>query len=84
MIDGLPTYLDERDLEDLFSAFGRLKSFQLRRDPRTGESKGCAYCEYFDPAITDTVCTSTNGMMINGNTMVVRRVDTKLVKLPDH
>jgi splicing factor U2AF subunit len=72
-IGGLPTHLNEGEVKKILSTFGQLKSFNLVRDSLTGLSKGFAFCEYADPNITDTACSSLNGMPLGDKTLVVQR-----------
>eukprot|EP01125_Pyxidicula_operculata_P019620 TRINITY_DN7121_c1_g1_i4.p1 TRINITY_DN7121_c1_g1~~TRINITY_DN7121_c1_g1_i4.p1 ORF type:complete len:253 (-),score=70.48 TRINITY_DN7121_c1_g1_i4:26-784(-) len=53
--------------------FGQLKSFNLVRDSSTGLSKGFAFCEYADPYVTDTACSSLNGTNLGDKSLVVQR-----------
>lgn len=40
-------------VRELLQAFGGLKSYNLVTDRDTGVSKGYAFCEYTDPAVTE-------------------------------
>ena len=50
---GIPSYLNEDQVKELFTSFGQLKSFNLVKDATTGLSKGYAFFEYLDVATTD-------------------------------
>ena len=53
----LPNYLNEEQVQELLTSFGQLKSFNLVKDYNTGLSKGYAFAEYQDVAVTDQVMT---------------------------
>ena len=42
-VGGLPTYLDDSQVQELLQAFGELKNFNLVKDAATGQSKVCIY-----------------------------------------
>lgn len=47
-------------MKELLTSFGPLKAFNLVKDSATGLSKGYAFCEYVDIAVTDQVSTVTD------------------------
>jgi len=79
-VGGLPSDLNEKDVKELLTMFGRLKSFNLVRDSQTGVSKGFAFCEYADRDVTDSACQSLNGMAIGEKTLIVQRASVGLRK----
>jgi len=72
-IGGIPSYLNEEQVKELVSSFGQLRSFHLVRDNNTGNSKGYAFFEYYDPEVTDRACAGLNGMSFGEKTLVVQR-----------
>jgi splicing factor U2AF subunit len=72
-IGGIPAHLNESEIKELLTLFGKLKSFNLVRDSVTSVSKGFAFCEYFDPSHTDPACKNLNGMKIGEKVLVVQR-----------
>lgn len=72
-IGGLPSYLNEEQVKELISSFGPLKSFNLVKDNNSGNSKGFAFFEYWDPDITDKACQGLNGMKLGEKTILVQR-----------
>ena len=72
-VGGLPHHLNEKQVQELLQAFGRLKSFHLVRDLTTGTSKGYGFCEFVDPNATDIACEGLNGMQIGDRVLTVRR-----------
>lgn len=75
-VGGLPAHLNEQDVKELLSLFGKLKAFNLVRDSHTSMSKGYAFCVYADAEKTDVACQSLNGMKIGDKTLVVQRAST--------
>ncbi|ETS64341.1 hypothetical protein PaG_01188 [Moesziomyces aphidis] len=72
-VGGLPTYLTDDQVIELLQAFGELRSFNLVKDPATNASKGFAFCEYVDTALTDLACQGLNGMELGDRNLVVQR-----------
>lgn len=72
-VGGLPAYLSEDQVKDLLSSYGQLKSFNLVKDPVTGNSKGYAFFEYLDETVTDKACAGLNGMKLQEKTLLVQR-----------
>eukprot|EP01088_Endostelium_zonatum_P016848 TRINITY_DN4719_c0_g1_i1.p1 TRINITY_DN4719_c0_g1~~TRINITY_DN4719_c0_g1_i1.p1 ORF type:complete len:420 (-),score=72.96 TRINITY_DN4719_c0_g1_i1:155-1414(-) len=78
-IGGLPAFMTEDKIISFISAFGHPKSFKLVKDNTTGNSKGYAFFDYLDPAVTDRACLGLNGMKMGDKTLIVKRaiVDKK-------
>lgn len=72
-VGGLPTYLTDDQVIELLQAFGELRAFNLVKDSGTGASKGFAFCEYVDTALTDLACQGLNGMELGDRNLVVQR-----------
>ncbi|KAJ6251851.1 splicing factor u2af 65 kda subunit [Anaeramoeba flamelloides] len=72
-VGGLPAQIAEKQLVQLLTQYGELKSFLLIKDPMTGESKGYAFCEYVDPKVTDKVCNVLNGSLLFDKKITVQR-----------
>lgn len=72
-VGGLPPYLNEEQVMELLSSFGDLKAFNLVRDNGNGPSKGFAFFEYVDPAVTDVAIQSLNEMELGDKYLVVQR-----------
>jgi len=60
-------------IKELLSSFGQLRSFHLVKEPGTDMSKGFAFCDYFDPNITDIACAGLNGMQLGDKKLVMQR-----------
>lgn len=72
-IGGLPTVLTDDQIKEILSSFGQLRAFNLIRDPCTLASKGYAFCEYLDPAITEQAILGLNGFEIGDKKLTVQR-----------
>ncbi|KAI5121618.1 hypothetical protein M0805_001148 [Coniferiporia weirii] len=72
-VGGLPTYLNEEQVQELLKSFGELKAFNLVRENGNGPSKGFAFFEYVDPSVTDVACQGLNGMELGDRYLVVQR-----------
>ncbi|TDL24038.1 hypothetical protein BD410DRAFT_720143 [Rickenella mellea] len=72
-VGGLPTYLNEEQVQELLKSFGELKAFNLVRENGNGPSKGFAFFEYVDPSVTDVACQGLNGMELGDRFLVVQR-----------
>ena len=72
-VGGLPTYLNEEQVMELLTSFGELKAFNLVRENGNGPSKGFAFFEYVDPAVTDVAIQSLSGMELGDKYLVVQR-----------
>ena len=70
---GIPSYLNEDQVKELFTSFGQLKSFNLVKDATTGLSKGYAFFEYLDASITETAIAGLNGMQLADKKLLVQR-----------
>ncbi|KIV80234.1 hypothetical protein PV11_07748 [Exophiala sideris] len=70
-ITNLPPFLTDDQVLELLKAFGELKAFVLVRDADATESRGIAFCEYADPAVTAVAVEGLNGMDLAGNAIKV-------------
>lgn len=73
-IGGLHYYLNEDQVQELLSAFGKIKAFHLVKEtPEATTSKGYAFVEYMDSSITSIAVQGLNGMDIgNDKTLTAR------------
>jgi len=71
-IGGLPGYLNDEQVMELLKSFGELRAFNLVKEGGSGASKGFAFCEYVDPAITAVACQGLNGMELGDRFLVVQ------------
>ncbi|KAI0980816.1 hypothetical protein GJ496_006431 [Pomphorhynchus laevis] len=71
-IGSLPSYLGEDQIKELLQSFGPLKAFNLVKDSTTGISRGFAFCEYIDPAMTQPAIQGLNGMALGDKTLLIQ------------
>jgi len=76
-IGGIPYHLSEEQVRELLTAFGPLKAFHLVREVGSATSKGYAFCEYLDPAITVKACEGLDGLQLGEKSLTVRVATTK-------
>ncbi|KAJ1965208.1 hypothetical protein IWQ62_002723, partial [Dispira parvispora] len=74
-IGSIPASFNQDQVAQILLSFGPLKSFHFVKNPATGLSKGFAFCEFADPALTDIVCEGLNGMSVGDKQLVVQRAD---------
>jgi len=65
--------LNEDQVKELLTSFGKLRAFNLVKDSATGLSKGYAFCEYADISITDHAIAGLNGMQLGDKKLIVQR-----------
>ena len=57
-------------------AYGPLKAMHLVRDPGTSVSKGYAFFEYQNPAVTEAAIAGLNGLLLGEKPLTVRRAES--------
>lgn len=62
---------DERDIKELFSEFGTVKSVDIVLDPETEKSKGIAFVKMFELKEAQTAIKALNGAQFDGRTLKV-------------
>ncbi|MCJ1287364.1 hypothetical protein MMC26_006713 [Xylographa opegraphella] len=72
-VTNIPVYLTDEQITQLLVTFGELKAFVLIKDRSTEESRGIAFCEYLDPAVTDIAVEGLNGMELGDKHLKVQR-----------
>ena len=70
-VSNIPLYLSDEQVTELLTSFGPLKAFVLVKDRGTEESRGIAFCEYFDPANTPIAVEGLNGMELGDKILKV-------------
>ncbi len=77
-VGGLAYQITEEQLKDLLQAYGPLRGLHLVKDPGATQSKGYAFCEYVDPAVTDRAVEGLNNLEVSeGRTLTVRRANPR-------
>ncbi|KAI4203184.1 MAG: hypothetical protein LQ350_002060 [Teloschistes chrysophthalmus] len=72
-VTNLIPHLTDQQVTELLVTFGQLKAFVLVKDRSTEESRGIAFCEYLDPAVTDVAVEGLNGMDLGDKQLKVQR-----------
>ncbi|KAL6924739.1 hypothetical protein FSST1_002013 [Fusarium sambucinum] len=73
-ITNIPPFLTEEQIIELLASFGKPKAFVLVKDRGTEESRGIAFAEYQDPAVSNPTALDTlNGMDIGGKQIKVSK-----------
>jgi len=80
-VSNIPYYLTDEQVTELLVAFGELKAFVLVKDNGTEESRGIAFCEYVDPAVTDIAVEGLNGMELGDKHLKVQRASIGLTQV---
>jgi RNA recognition motif-containing protein len=65
-IANLPTYMQENDLESMFSPFGQVISTRILRDNNTGISRGVGFCRMDSQEKCDQIIQAFHGKCIPG------------------
>lgn len=73
-IGGLHYHLQDPQVLELLSAFGKIKAFHLVKNEGELNSKGYCFVEYADPAITHLAVQGLNGMDIGGGKSLTARL----------
>lgn len=63
-------------------SFGPLKAFNLVKDAATGLSKGYAFCEYADIAVTEAAIQGLNGMQLGDKKLIVQLASVGAKNVP--
>ncbi|KAM3067665.1 hypothetical protein ACMFMG_000022 [Clarireedia jacksonii] len=72
-VTNIPLYLTDEQVTELLVSFGELKAFVLVKDNSTEESRGIAFCEYTDPAVTDIAVEGLNGLELGDKHLKAQR-----------
>ncbi len=75
-VGGLPTNLGNEQVMELLKSFGELRTFNLVKEGNGSVSKGFAFVEYLDPAVTEMAIQGLNGFQIGERALVVQRSAT--------
>lgn len=70
-VGGLPYAVNEEELNDLFSEYGKIVSAIVITDRSTGRSKGFGFVEIEDDAQAQKAVEEMNGKSVGGRTIVV-------------
>lgn len=70
-IGNLNYNFQEKDLDQLFSKYGKIKFINLIRNKEDNKSKGIAFIDMFDPIQADKAIKSLNGKVLGSRTIKV-------------
>jgi RNA recognition motif-containing protein len=70
-VGGLPYSTTEEELENLFSAAGKVKEVSIITDRYTGQAKGFGFVEMNSDAEADQAINQLNGTQMGGRTLTV-------------
>lgn len=74
---GIPYNMSEADVKKMCESFGKLKSFNLIKDPANPElNKGYAFFEYCDDRTTDKAIKALNGLEFKDKRLKVQKANT--------
>lgn len=75
LISGIPVHLNEEQVMQLLSAFGKLKAFHLVKDDVDATtSKGYCFVEYTETHIRDMAIAGLNGMEMGGGKVLTAKL----------
>lgn len=74
-VGGLPITLSDQKVQEILSAFGPLKSFNLVKEAGTPYSKGYAFCEYCDEITTAIAIEGLNSITIADKKLMAQLAD---------
>ncbi|GAA5876880.1 hypothetical protein JCM1840_002689 [Sporobolomyces johnsonii] len=81
-VSGLSTRVEERDLEEVFSKFGRIQKCQVMRDPHTKDSRGFAFVTMETAEEAEVCITNLNATELMGRTMNVDKARRGRARTP--
>lgn len=74
-ISGLDVKVTDQALTTLFSNYGHVSSSRVMIDGFTGYSRGFAFVEMPDDAEAVAAIAATNGLLVDGRTIIVREAN---------
>ncbi|PKL90438.1 MAG: RNA-binding protein [Ignavibacteriae bacterium HGW-Ignavibacteriae-2] len=76
-VGNIAPQVSDQELEDLFKAYGELKSVKIIRDMFSGESKGFGFVEMKDKIASETAIKELNTKDLGGKKIVVNEARPK-------
>lgn len=70
-VGGLAYSISEKELDELFSAIGKVTSTAVIKDRDTNQSKGFGFVEMADDADADKAIAELNGKEVSGRSITV-------------
>ncbi|GAA5824784.1 hypothetical protein JCM5353_004443 [Sporobolomyces roseus] len=81
-VSGLSTRVEERDLEEVFTKFGRIQKCSVMRDPHTKDSRGFAFVTMENVEDAENAVTNLNATELMGRTMNVEKARRGRARTP--
>ena len=75
-IGGLPHEMQEDQVKNMLTRFGKLKSFHLVKERNDKNSKGYAFCEFTNEDSTQACVAGLNNVTMGHRTLTVKRSGT--------
>ena len=69
----IPVYIEDEQVKELLQTFGQLKSCIVIKDTGSGQSRGVAFFEYYDPGVTDSAVAGLNGIELGDGNLIAAR-----------
>ena len=80
---GIPPNIDDVSIKKICEAFGRLKSFNIVKEPdKPNSNKGFAFFEYFDEKSVEKAIHELNGFEIGDKKLKVQKANSNLRNQP--
>lgn len=76
-VAGLPLDLDDNQLHDIFSDYGRVKSAKVAFNREAQVSKGFGFVEFSEPVHGEAAIKALDGENVEGKILTVRMADDK-------
>ncbi|KAK1758258.1 hypothetical protein QBC47DRAFT_374107 [Echria macrotheca] len=80
-VTNIPPYLAEHQVVELLAAFGKLKSFVMVKDKSTEESRGIAFLEYAEPAVTPVAIQGLDKMQLGEQFLRVQKASIGITQV---
>jgi len=81
-VSGLSGRVEQRDLEDLFQKYGRVKKVSIMLDPHTKESRGFGFVTMETPEEGDAAVAALNGQDFKGKNLVIEKARRGRARTP--
>jgi len=76
-VGGLPFAISDRQLEEIFSAYGSVQSSRVITDRMTGRSRGFGFVEMSSQAEAQAAIEALNGSQLDGRTLTVNEAQER-------
>ena len=76
-VGGLPFSVDDRELQEMFEAYGTVGSAKIIMDRETGKSRGFGFVEFPTDSDGEAAIKALNGGSLEGRTLTVKLAEDK-------